>query len=84
MIEIKDTEIVQEIMNNLNLNLKDNFMVAPFIVGSVVSGGFDRKLRMLRSDLFTLLSVSQSKFFVKECKQGDAIKKGIIQFTDKS
>lgn len=66
LIEIKNQDVIQEINDNLNLNLKDNFMVAPFIIGSVVSGGFDRKLRMLRSDLFTLLSVIQSRSFMKE------------------
>jgi hypothetical protein len=71
-------------MENLNLNLKDNFMVAPFIVGTVVSGGYERKLRMLRSDLYALLSVTQSRYFCKSQKNSEVIKNGIIQFTEKS
>jgi hypothetical protein len=38
-------------------------MLAPFIAGSVVSGG-ERKLRMMRADLFATLSVSNSKTVV--------------------
>ena len=38
--------------------------IAPIIVGTVVNDNFDgftRKLRMLRADLFSLLSVCESK-----------------------
>jgi len=65
LVEIKDKSQINKIVKSLNMNFKDNFMVSPFILGSVVNGGFERKLRMLRCDLWTLLSVSESFRFVK-------------------
>lgn len=66
------------------MNFKDNFMISPFILGSVVNGGFERKLRMLRADLWTLLSISESCRFIKSTVQSDRLKKGVVKFTEKS
>ena len=43
----------------------------------MVNGGFRRKLQMLRSDLFSILSVCQSDQIITEWKQAKAIKKGV-------
>lgn len=54
----------------------------PYICGTVVRNlkgqSFCRKLKMLRVDLYSLLSVSQSKKFVKDWKQADRIQKGVL------
>lgn len=74
-------------MQNLDLNLKDNLtMISPFILGTVINGGFKRKLRMLRSDFFSLLSIIHSQSYVKtEClKDAINVKKGVVKITQKS
>lgn len=40
--------------------------VAPFITGSVIKGGYKRKLKMMRADLFAALSICNSEKFVTE------------------
>jgi len=63
LIEIKDKKIVSEVRKNLNLTFKDTDDIAPFVVGTViVYDGFQKKLKMMRADLFSLLSISQSKY----------------------
>ena len=55
--EIKDQDVVASVQAALGLSIKDGLVNAPFIVG-FGSSGFSRKARMLRADLFALLSVS--------------------------
>lgn len=43
---------------------------------------FDRKLRMMRADLFTLLSCSTNSEFISEAKDTIAIKKSVIKFLE--
>jgi hypothetical protein len=63
MVEIKDSKIILEVKKKLKLPEEiDDY--APMICGSVVNGGFTRKLQMLRCDLFSLISVSQSESMV--------------------
>lgn len=69
---------------NLDMSLKDNYMIAPIIIGSVVNGGFSRKLRMLRADLFSLLSITQSNKFLKERRHSTRIKSNIVNICRKS
>ena len=57
--EIKDPKIISQVVQNLNLNDKSDDY-APIICGTVINGGFDRKLQMLRSDYYTMMSVCQS------------------------
>lgn len=65
----------------LNLTFKDKEDIAPFIVGTVINnGGFHRKLKMMRADLFTLLSVGSSKEMTPSRKYGKVINKGVEQF----
>ena len=61
--EIKDPEIIAKVAANLNLEA-DHDGYAPIICGSIVNGGFNRKLKMLRSDLFSLLSVCKSEVII--------------------
>lgn len=69
----------------LDLTLKERTMVAPFILGSVTGGGsYARKNRMLRADLFSLLSISQSAMFLAEKKQSRVIKSGVVKISQKS
>ena len=54
--EIFDKNLIEKVKFNLNLNDScDDY--APIICGSVVNGGFKRKLQMLRSDFYSLLSL---------------------------
>lgn len=52
-----------------NMNYKDKMKTSPFIAGTVINGGpYKRKLNMLRSDLFTLLAISESSKFMSNKK----------------
>lgn len=54
--EITDPAIIERVKQDLNLeDGSDDY--TPIICGSVVGGGFKRKLQMLRADLFAMLSV---------------------------
>ena len=44
--------------------------------------GFNRNLKMLRADIFTLLSVSHTVKIVKKAKQFRLIKEGIISMLE--
>ena len=57
---------------------QDEQDIAPFICGTVVNGGFSRKLRMLRADFYCMLSVSQCSYFVTDFKQIGRIKAGLL------
>ena len=63
---------------DLNISYRYDAEIAPIICGTVVNGGFKRKLRMVRADYFSMLSVCQSVYFVTDLKQSKAIKKGIL------
>ena len=81
LIEIKDEKIIKKVKNCLNFTYRDKSDIAPFIVGTVVNnGGFQRKLKMMRADLFTLLSVGSSKELTPSSKYGKVINKGVEQF----
>jgi hypothetical protein len=62
--EILDPEIIESVKYNLNTNDHCDDYV-PIICGSVVNGGFKRKLQMLRSDYYSLISLSQSNVLVR-------------------
>lgn len=62
----------------MSINFDENEDFAPWICGTVVNGGFSRKLKMMRADIFSILAVTNSPFFVSQRKQGNAIKKGVI------
>jgi hypothetical protein len=57
LIEIHDTQTIETIKDELNLTYHEADEIAPVICGTVVNGGFHRKLRMLRADLFSMLAV---------------------------
>ena len=57
LLEITDAKLILQVKESLKLNEKCDDYV-PIICGSVVSGGFTRKLQMLRNDLFSVLSVA--------------------------
>jgi hypothetical protein len=62
--EISDPTIIKQVKASLNLTDEDRNDIAPIICGTVVAGGgFNRKLKMMRRDLFMLLSISQSFAF---------------------
>ena len=58
LYEIKDSDVVASVQAALGLSIKDGMVNAPFIVGPTGMPPFSRKARMLRADLFALLSVS--------------------------
>ena len=64
---------MRDIEMNLDMSVKDNFMIAPIIISTNINGGFSRKLRMLRADLFSMLAVTQSSKFMKTRKQSTRI-----------
>lgn len=80
LTEITNKKVIDEIKEELNLLHGEEQDIAPFICGTVVNGSFSRKLRMLRADFFSLLSVCESSLIVSEKKQIRAIKKGIISY----
>lgn len=63
---------------------QDEQEVAPLICGTVVNGSFQRKLRMLRADLFCMLSICHSAYFATDFKQIKKIKTGILANVIKS
>lgn len=63
MVEITDGDQLAQIRKNLNLTPDDlgDINQVPFICGTVSKQGFERKNKMMRADMFTLLSLSQSQ-----------------------
>ena len=60
LVEIKNTEFVEKLKKDFNNNYHHFRSMAPIICGTVVGkdfkqGKFDRKLRMLRAPIFSLL-----------------------------
>lgn len=51
---------MKDIREELNVNYEDLDDVPPIICGTVIQGGFNRKLKMLRADLYSMLAVSAS------------------------
>ena len=80
LIEIQDKELAKQIKDDLNLNFDELEDANPIICGTVVNGGLSRKLKMIRADLFSMLSVCNSYHLVTNKKQSNAIKKGAVQF----
>jgi hypothetical protein len=87
--EIKDEMILARLRNQYDRDPSNEGVHAPIICGSVVDGGdfkhpysqfnFDRKLRMLRCELFGALLVSSSTHFVKKKAHYRAIQAGIVK-----
>jgi len=74
---------VNAIKETLNLNESDTDAITPIICGTVVKGpAFERKLRMMRADLFSLLSVSNANTIISSKKQTQAIHKGVQAILD--
>lgn len=78
LIEIKDPKIVQQIKDDLNISFRYEKGIAPLVVGTVVTGGFKRKLKMVRADYFSLLSICQSVHAVDSLMQIKALKRGMM------
>jgi hypothetical protein len=51
--------------------------ITPFITGTVVNGGWKRSLKMMRSELYSTASISQSKKFIDTVSKCKHMKKGI-------
>ena len=68
-------------------------MYTPIIFGSVVGGGdhqfpftklsFERKLRMMRLELYSTLLICNSSNFIKNHADSDDVKSGIVEFSNK-
>lgn len=79
LIEIKDEQFREGLVLSLNLDLKDSVNnQVPFVIGTVVNPNYKRKAKMLRSELFALLAISQNKMFISEKKQLEGIKNGAL------
>lgn len=71
--------------SSLALTLKDRMKTAPLVAGTIINGGpYKRKLNMLRSDLFTLLSISESAKFMTTKKGIAKLKRGVGFLTEKN
>ena len=66
----------------MNMKFNDTDKTTPFICGTVVRGGWQRKLRMLRADMFSLLTISKSAGYVTSKRQTRAITRGILGFVN--
>lgn len=84
LVEIKEKEIINQIKEDMNLLPLDEQDIAPIICGTVVNGGFSRKLRMLRADIYSMLTVCHSSYFIQEYKQINKIKGGLLANVTKS
>jgi len=73
--EIHDPAMIAQFKNHYDYNFSQGGIQTPIICGSVVDGGdqeypysrmnFERKLRMMRVELFATLSISESTNFVQ-------------------
>lgn len=85
LTEITDKSILRELKYEYNRNKWSYRTTTPLISGSVVNRGpgyhlFERKLKMIRLSLFSLLSIIQCKNLVNEDSQIGSIKRGITKF----
>ena len=80
LIEIKDKQLLKKVKQELNLNFEELSESNPFICGTIVNGSFTRKLKMVRADMYSILSVVNSHHIIKNSKQQIGIKKGVIEF----
>ena len=79
LIEITNKDDIETIVDCLNFNFRDQDDIAPYIVGSVcLNGGYSRKLKMLRGDLFGLLCVAENKDLTPNKKFGSVVRKGAL------
>lgn len=79
MQEVTDPSIIEQVKGQLNITFKERDEIGPIICGTVVAGGYTRKLRMLRCDLFMMLAVCQSSAIVTKFEQARAIRRGILE-----
>lgn len=85
LTEIMDKSILKELRYEYQRNKWSYRTLTPLISGTVVNRGpgyhlFERKLKMLRVQLFALLSIIQCKNLVNEDSQIGSIKRGITKF----
>ena len=83
LLEITDEKIIKRVKENLNLE-NDSDPVTPLICGTIVNGSFKRKLKMLRADVFAMLSVCQNEHIITEWNQSKAIKRGAFMFCSRT
>jgi hypothetical protein len=74
--EITDPTFKQLLMSNLNLSQNDKLVNQPCILGSV-TGGFDRKLKMIDITLFSLLSISDNPKLIPAI-HSSTLKEGVL------
>ena len=79
--------------NHYNYNYAKGHVYTPFICGSVVEGNdhefpftkmsFERKLRMVRLEMYCALLITNSTNFIQKACDSDDIKDGIVEFSNK-
>ena len=83
--EITDPKIVEEIRTQLNIGEQDlDGNDTPFICGTIVNGGFSRKLKMVGGVMYSLLGISQSSHFVETDKQSQDLKNSIKSYCEQA
>ena len=58
--QIKDPKLICKIRKWMNLGICDEDRTTPYVCGTIVNGGFTRKLRMLRIDFYSFLLLTNS------------------------
>jgi hypothetical protein len=79
--------------NHYRYNYSKGHVYTPMIFGSVVGGNdheypytklsFERKLRMMRVELYSTLLITNSTNFIKSHQDTSDIKAGIVEFSSK-
>lgn len=85
LIEIKDTKILKELRYQYEKDYLENRSETPMICGTVVSrepgqGVFDRKLKMLRTPIYSMLAIAQCRDFFPQRDLVDQMKGGLHKF----
>ena len=61
LIEIKDKNFIDGLKKSINLSgakVLGQLETTPYVIGSLVRPSYQRKLKMIRSELFALLAIS--------------------------
>lgn len=83
--------MIEFLRNNYQYNQAKGDIYTPIICGSVVNGtsqiypftrmGFERKLRLMRVELFTVLLICQTQAFVKSLQESEILMQGVTEYS---
>jgi len=69
LVEIKDAELLEKLKSDFAFNYRKFNSTTPLICGTILNHGsgqpvFDRKLKMLRAPIFSLLQMLENEYYV--------------------